>query len=103
MPIVSSSGIAVSALSLVHMSLSVSGDDMGPALSAVTRSVVGVLVWGLLWHCSVVLCKSDRNRTGTFSITNARVFVTPHTACAALLWACRTRQSGVLCNYFVIT
>lgn len=90
-PIVSSSGITVPALSPVRTSPSVSRDDVGAALSAVTWSVLGVLVWGLLWHYFVVLSSSDINRTGKFSVLNARVFVTPHTACAALLWACRAR------------
>lgn len=102
MPIVGSSRITVPTLSPVHTSLSVSGDDVGAALSAVAWSVLGVLVWGLLWHYFVVLSSSDINRTGKFSVINSKVFVTPRTACAASLWACRPRQSGVLCNHFLI-
>lgn len=103
MPIVSSSGITVPALPLVHARLSVSGDDLGTAFSAVTWSMLGVLLWGLFWHYFIVLSSSDINRTGTFSVINARVFVTLHTACAALLWPCRASLSGVLCNHFLIT
>lgn len=103
MPIVSSTGITVPALSLVCTRLSVSRDDLGTALSAVTWSLLGVLVWGLLRHYFIVLFSSDINRMGKFSVINARVFVTPHTACAALLWAWRARLSGVLCIHFLIT
>lgn len=103
MPIVSSSGITVPALSLMCARPSVPRDDLGAALSAVTCSVLGVLVWGLLWHCFIVLSSSDINRTDKFSVINARVFVALHAARAALVWACRARLSGALCNHFLIT
>lgn len=59
---VSSSGIAVPVLSLVRTRPSVSRDGLGSALSAVTWSVLGVLVWGFLWHYFIVLSSSGENR-----------------------------------------
>lgn len=101
MPMVSSSGITVSALSLVCTRPSMSRDDLGIALSAVTWSLLGVLLWGLLWHYFIALSSSGENRY--IFCRNARVFVTVHTACAASLWACRARLSGILCNHFLLT